>query len=58
MAASYHLNVSSTKNQRFPFFVVRVMEFSIISSCLGKVKNFPISLPSNLSRRSTFARKG
>ena len=39
------------------FFLVWVMEFRIISPCLSKVKNFPIILPSNLSRRSTFAWK-
>ena len=36
------------KTREFHFSLVWVMEFSIISSCLGEVKNFPIILPSNL----------
>ena len=41
--------------QKSHFSPVWVMEFSIISSCLSKVKVFPITVTFNLSRRSTFA---
>ena len=47
MAPSY----KSTQSQGVPFFFfffAWVMEFSIISSCLGIVKVFPIILPFNL----------
>ena len=57
----YHGTFKPFKSQlyskEFHFFLVRVIEFSIASSYLSKVKNFPIILPSNLSRRSTFAWK-
>ena len=43
MASSYHSRVMSTQTMKVPFFVVWVVEFSIISSCLGK-KFFVITL--------------
>ena len=43
-AASYHAKVASTQNQGVHFSWV--MEFSITSSCLGKVKAFPIIIVS------------
>ena len=50
MVPSYHAKASSNQNQRVPFFVfphslVWAMEFSIISSCLGKGKVYPIIQP-------------
>ena len=49
MAPSYHSKVTSTQktllySRESHFSLVWVMEFSIISSCLGKVKVFPITL--------------
>ena len=42
------LHTSLLKVKEFHFSFVWVMEFSIISSCLGIVKVFTIILPSNL----------
>ena len=54
----WHLHTSLLKAKEFHFSFAWVMEFSIISSCLGIVKVFLIILPSNLVNVQRLHEKG
>ena len=61
MAHSHHSKVSSTQNQRVPFFCCLVHGAYHYTFMFGKVKVFPITInlnwPVNLNRRLTFVWK-